>query len=170
MQIFKKTLGFALLLLSTAVLAQQQLPDAQLKDLDGKIVQLKDFIKPGEYTFVSFWATWCSPCKKELDNLADLYPEWQEKYRFNILAISVDDARTAPRVKGTVKGRQWPYVFLLDSNQDMQRLLNFQAVPQSFLVGPKGEILYGHASYKEGDEYTLEAKLQAYLAAEQKQD
>jgi hypothetical protein len=71
-----------------------------------------------------------------------------------------------PRVKSTVKNKGWDYTFLCDPNQDMQRVLNFQSVPQSFLLNQKGEIVYSHSSYKEGDEYELEKKIKAL--AEQK--
>lgn len=140
--------------------AQQQLPEGlKIKNLDGKSVDLREQVQEGQITVLSFWATWCSPCKKELDNLMDLYPEWQEDYNVHIIAISIDDARTFPKVKGMVNSKGWEYTILSDQNQDLQRALNFQTVPQTFLINQAGEIIYSHAGYKEGDEYELEDKI-----------
>ena len=68
------------ILASTTLLAQKTIPDAELKTLDGQKVSLNDYIEEGKVTIINFWATWCAPCKKELDALAPVYPEWQEKY------------------------------------------------------------------------------------------
>lgn len=55
----------ALVIFYSGVLsAQSNLPTTQIKSLDGKNVTLKDYIKDGKITVISFWATWCAPCKK----------------------------------------------------------------------------------------------------------
>ena len=67
---------FTLLLfvgMATIATAQEKsLPSVDIKYLDGKSVDIQDFATNGKITVVSFWATWCSPCKKELDAIADL--------------------------------------------------------------------------------------------------
>lgn len=163
-----RTIGFfgvLLMLLSCSFAAQAQnaernnLPDMELKTMDGQSVKLKDFVKEGEITYITFWATWCSPCKKELDNLVDLYPEWKENYKVNIIAVSVDDARTMSKVKGTVDAKGWEYTVLCDPNQIAYQALNFQSVPQAFLLDKNGKIAASHTGYKDGDEVTLEEEI-----------
>merc|ERR1712087_788286 len=116
-----------------------------IQNLNGKSVDIKEQIKKGQITVLSFWATWCTPCKKELDNLVDFYPEWQEDYNVEIIAISVDNSRFAPQVKPMVNSKGWECTVLLDKNQDLQRALNFQTVPMTFLIDQNGNIVYTHS-------------------------
>ncbi|MBL0101425.1 MAG: TlpA family protein disulfide reductase [Saprospiraceae bacterium] len=54
-------------------------PAINVKTLDGKTVNTQDFTGSGKITVVSFWATWCTPCKRELDAVNEVYSEWVEK-------------------------------------------------------------------------------------------
>ncbi len=139
--------------------AGDKLPNVSLKNIDGKSVELKDIVKPGQITVLTFWATWCAPCKKELDNMMDLYDGWQKDPKVQVIAVSIDDARTAPKVKSTVKSKGWDYTVLLDSNEDLKRALNISSVPFSMIVNGKGEIVYQHSGYKDGDEDKMDAKI-----------
>jgi len=141
---------------------EQELPELVLKTLDGKEKNLNDYSKNEKFTIVSFWATWCTPCKKELQNISDLLPEWQEEFDVELLAISIDNARNAMKVKPFVQGKGWEFDVLLDINQDTQRELNFQTVPYSMLVDDSGNIVYKHTGYYEGDEYEMIDKIEEY--------
>ncbi|MBK9108905.1 MAG: TlpA family protein disulfide reductase [Saprospiraceae bacterium] len=137
-------------------------PTAQLKTLDGKNIQLNESFAKNKLTVVSFWATWCSPCKKELDALKDLYSEWKPM-GIELVAITVDDAQALNKVKPMVAQKSWKYTILSDQNKEMMRALNFQSIPQTFVVDAKGNILYTHAGYTPGDEYELDKKLRSLL-------
>ena len=147
---------------ATTIFAQKTstLPSVSLKNLDNKTLDIKAVAKE-KITVVSFWATWCAPCKKELDNIATVYDEWQEKYNVQLVAVSVDDARTTAKVKTMVNGKGWDYLVLLDSNQELKRALNVTSVPFTFLINQKGEIVYQHTGYKEGDELKLLEKIKS---------
>ena len=145
------------------VQAQNTLPDISVKTLEGKSVNLHDQIESGQLTVLSFWATWCKPCKKELDAIAELYEDWQSSYNMKLIAISVDDARALAKVKPMVAEKAWPYEVLTDSNQDLMRALNFQSVPHTILLNKQGEIVYTHSGYLPGDEEELEAQMQKLL-------
>jgi thiol-disulfide isomerase/thioredoxin len=90
-----------------------------------------------------------------LNNIADIYDQWKEDYGVEIIAISVDDARNTDKVKSYVNATQWPFTVLLDPNEDMKRAINFQTVPYTILLDKKGNIVYQHNSYVDGDEYIL---------------
>ena len=72
------------------------------------------------------------------------------------IAITVDDIRGLPKVKPLIQQKEWEYIILSDINQDLQRALNFQAIPQTFLLDQNGQIVYVHQGYAPGDEYELE--------------
>ena len=109
---------------------------------------------------ISFWATWCAPCKRELDAIQEVYEDWQEDYDMELVAISVDNARTFPRVKGMVESKGWDYEVLSDIKQALQQAMNFQDVPYTFVIDKEGKIVYSHSGYNPGDENELEEKLQ----------
>ena len=135
------------------------LPAVNVKTLDGKSVNIQDLVGKGQPTVISFWATWCSPCKRELDAIAEIYPDWQEEYGVELLAVTIDDARGVAKVPAMVASKGWEYEILSDSKQELQRALNFQTVPQTFLLDAKGEIVYTHSGYTSGDEYELEDEI-----------
>ena len=137
--------------------------NATVYDLQGKRVELAEFVKNGKPTLISFWATWCKPCKLELSNMAELYPKWQEKYDLEIVAISTDNARTLPKVKTIVSQKRWEYTILNHPGNELQSTLNFMTIPETFLLDGEGNILYRHSGYVSGDEYELEEKLEEFF-------
>ena len=108
------------------------------------------------YDQISFWATWCKPCIKELKNVNSLLDEWIEEYDVELVAVSVDDSRNAVKVKPTVNALNWDFDVLLDPNGDLQRAMNVANPPVTFLIDQEGNIVYTHTGYVEGDEYELE--------------
>jgi len=134
-------LVFAVCITSTSF-GQQNLPNVNVKDLAGKTVNIQDFANNGKITVISFWATWCSPCKKELDAIADMYEDWQADYDMELVAVTIDNARALSKVPAMVETKGWDYIVLSDAKQELQRALNFQSVPQTFLINEKGEIVY----------------------------
>ncbi len=139
------------------VFAQERtLPDVTIQELSGKKVNIKDYADNGKITVLSFWATWCVPCKKELDNIAEYYADWQEDYNMELVAISVDNARSVTKIKSVVNSKGWEYTVLSDKNEDLKRALNFQAVPYTMVIDQEGNIVYRHDGYVEGDEFALE--------------
>lgn len=139
------------------VFAQERtLPDVAIQELSGKKVNIKDYAENDKITVLSFWATWCVPCKKELDNIAEYYADWQEDYDMELVAISVDNARSATKIKAVVDSKGWEYDILSDKNEDLKRALNFQAVPYTIVLDQEGNIVYRHDGYVEGDEFALE--------------
>ena len=96
---------------------QKSLPKSILIDLDGEIVNVRDVVSKDQITILSFWATWCYPCIKELDAIGILYEEWQEELNVELIAISVDDARPQKRIKTIIERKKWPYKFLLDKKK-----------------------------------------------------
>lgn len=144
---------------TTSNKSKQTLPSVMVKKSDGSQVNIQDYGKTGKITVISFWATWCSPCIKELNNILDLYEDWQKKYGCEVVAVTIDDARTSPKVMPFVKGQGWPYTILFDENKDLARALNVNNPPQTLLLDQNGNIVYVHNGYTEGSELELEAEI-----------
>ena len=142
---------------------EKTLPAITLTDINGKKVNVADLGKNGKIVVFSFWATWCIPCKKELSEIDKVYEEWQKKYNLEVVAVSIDDSRSSAKVKTYVNGEGWTYQVLLDVNSDLKRAMGIQSVPFTALVDQKGNIVYTHNSYVEGDELELEKQIQELL-------
>ncbi len=142
----------------------QTMPSIDLKDMNGKPKNMSEYSKSGKITIISFWATWCSPCKKELNNINELYDDWKNKYDLVLVAVNTDNARNTQKVKPYVDGQGWEYDIIMDVNQDFQRALNIVQIPHTFLLDQNGQIVYQHSGYVEGDELALEEKIKALLA------
>lgn len=147
------------LLLASANFPSRTLPDVEIKTLDGKSINIQEYGQNGKITILSFWATWCSPCKRELDAISELYPEWIENYNVELVAITTDNARALSKVKPLVAQKGWEFEILSDSKRHLQQALNFQAIPQTFIIDQEGQIIAQHEGYKPGDEYELEDKI-----------
>ncbi len=160
MKLLYSSLIVSFLLLSASLLyAQRTLPDIQVRTLEGQSIDITEHAKNGKITFMTFWATWCVPCRRELDALTDIYEDWKEEFDIEIVAISIDDSRAVSRVRPMVQQNGWPFIIYTDTNQDLKNALNFQTIPQSFLIDQEGNIVYSHTGYVPGDEYELEDKI-----------
>ncbi len=135
--------------------SQSGIAAADIKTLDGKIINSSTLSNDGKPIVISFWATWCKPCKKELDAIAENYAEWQKETGVKVIAISIDDARATSKVVTDVKSKAWEYEVYLDENQDFKRAMNVNNIPHTFVIDGKGAIVWQHNSYMEGDEEHL---------------
>jgi cytochrome c biogenesis protein CcmG, thiol:disulfide interchange protein DsbE len=156
----KSIVFFALcVIISSIIKAQDAVPDITLYDINGNKVNVAELAKSGKITIIDFWATWCVPCKKELNNIAELYDDWKKDYDVQIIAVSIDDSKTKANVKSYADGQGWQYTVLLDSNKDLHRLLNGQSVPYTVIIDKQGNIIEKKNGYVEGDEYVMEDKI-----------
>jgi thiol-disulfide isomerase/thioredoxin len=136
-----------------------ELPAVNIFDIDQSPFNTGEIQNDGKPIIVSFWATWCTPCVKELNTIMESYEDWQDETGVKLVAISIDDARNAARVKPFVNGRSWEYEVYLDKNSDFKRAMNVVNVPHTFLIDGEGNIVYSHNSYAPGDEEELYDKI-----------
>ena len=155
--------ALAALALSFTLPGKKTIPTVTVKNLQGKNVSTKSFSNDGKPMVISFWATWCSPCKKELNNIAEIYEDWQDETGVKVIAVSIDDARNKHKVKPYVDSKGWEFEVYIDANQDLKRAMNVNNVPYTFLVDGEGKIVYEHNNYVPGDEDALYKKIKALV-------
>ena len=150
-------LFFAAVLISSGVFAQKtgKLPSVKIKDLQGNTVDTGTLSNDGKPIIVCFWATWCSPCKRELNTYQELYEDWQDETGVKIVAVSIDDQRSVSRVNPYINSVEWDYEILLDANSDFKRALGVNNVPHTFLIDGDLNIVWQHNNYAPGDEDEL---------------
>lgn len=122
---------------SSAEPQSEQAPDFFLRDMDGNPVQLS--AHRGKVVILTFWASWCVPCKTELASLNTL----QKKYRGKglvVLAVSID--RTRDAAKSYLAKNPVGYPALHDEQALVSRkLYRVFGVPATFVIDRKGTIV-----------------------------
>ncbi len=150
----KKIVYLLVFSLNFMLFGQRQLPNISLKTLSGTNTTLTEIAEKNELIIVSLWATWCVPCKNELDAVADVYDDWVSETGVKYFAVSIDDSRTAKRVKPMINGKGWEFEILLDENSDLKRAFGVSTVPYTVII-KSGEIVYKHTGYTPGFEDEL---------------
>ena len=161
----KKTFlaGVVMLVAMTSNVAAQ-LPAVTLKTIAGKTISTDTLSNNGKPFIIDFFATWCKPCNRELNAISEVYEEWQEETGVKIYAVSIDQAQNIHKVKPLVDGYGWDYDVLLDPNSDLKRALGVQMIPFVLIVDGKGNIVYKHNGYKDGEEEELIEKVRELVA------
>ena len=131
------------------------LPEVTLHNIEGHEVNIASLAQEGHPVILSFFATWCKPCMRELKAIDDLYADWQEETGVEMFIISIDQAQDSHKVRPLVDGNGWDYKVLLDPNGTLKRAMNVQNVPHLFIVDSKGNIVYNHTGYTDGDELEI---------------
>ena len=140
-----------------------QLPAVTLKTIDGKSVNTSELSNDGKPFIIDFFATWCKPCNRELDAIAEVYEDWQQETGVKIVAVSIDQAQNISKVKPLVENHGWEYEVLLDPNGDFKRALGIQMIPYVLIVDGQGNIVYKHNGYTDGAETELIEKVRELI-------
>lgn len=149
----KKIVAALACLFITTVLHAQDLPNTQIKDLkSSQKIAFDETLEKGKVTVVSFWATWCVPCKKEIKNISLKLPEWKKEADFNYETISIDESRAEGLARSYAISQGWAFPYYIDANSDLKRSLNFQTVPFIVVIDKSGKVAYTHSGYEEGSE------------------
>jgi cytochrome c biogenesis protein CcmG, thiol:disulfide interchange protein DsbE len=162
----KKLLAIVLFVF-TASVVNAQIPSASVETLEGKKINTETISNDGKPIVISFWATWCKPCVKELSAIAEVYEDWVDETGVKLYAVSIDNARSKSRVAPFANSKAWEYEVLLDPNGDFKRVMNVVNVPHTFVIDGKGKIVYQHTTYADGDEEELYEILQKLAAGEE---
>jgi len=104
---------------------------------NGKVVNSGDF--KGEVILVTFFATWCPPCRQEIPNLVELYNEYKTK-GFTVIGLSVDEGG-ASAVAKLVQHEKITYPVLMADRATARSFGGIAGIPTSFLVNRKGHVV-----------------------------
>ena len=128
------------------------LPSAELKTLDGKKFSTEEMKKSGKPMLIVFWKSCCTPNIKMLDDLSEVYADWQKETGVTLYAVSIDDSRNIPKVAPLASAKEWEFQVLLDPNSDFKRLMNVNATPHVFLLNSASEVIWQKTTYNPGEE------------------
>ncbi len=139
--------------------------DWTLETADGSSVNFHQELAKGPVV-LSFWATWCRPCLKELPQLDAMAGRLGDRVSF--LAVNTDNTRAVAKVAPYLQAANLANLRVpMDTGAEVQQLLQVGGVlPFVALYDTRGREVYRHIGYKEGDELELERAIEDLLAAE----
>ena len=167
MQLFKRFVLVATIF--TAMYADKQrdilLPDLSVRRLDGKQVRLSALLEEGPL-LVSFWATWCAPCKKEMIFLEEFHQKYNEN-SFRVLAISTDSPKSMSKVKSYIRAKKYTFLVGIAPNQEIAKKMNALLMPTTLILNKDRKVSWYHQGFIPGDEKEIEAQIRAVLYLDQ---
>jgi thiol-disulfide isomerase/thioredoxin len=140
----KYTAFFCVLLSNVASLRAQTPPEKAppsliLRDLQGRERRLADY--RGKIVVLNFWATWCTPCLKEMPLLVSLQTRYADK-GVQVIAASADDDSTKAQIPAFVKKLKMNFpVWVGATTEHMQNLGLGSALPATAFIDRDGKIL-----------------------------
>ena len=167
MRLFKRFVFVAVIITVTYADKQRDimLPDLSVKLLDGKQVRLSVLLEEGPL-LVSFWATWCAPCKKEMIFLEKFHQKYNEN-SFRVLAISTDSPKSMSKVKSYIRAKKHTFLVGIDPNQEIAKKMNALLMPTTLILNKNRKVSWYHQGFIPGDEKEIEAQIRAVLYLDQ---
>jgi peroxiredoxin len=154
--------------------AGERAPIFMLQDLEGGRISLRDFCgklrnpwknKTKYNVIISFWATYCIPCKKEIPELEQLVQDYAETTKLLLISI---DKEGLKKVKPYIQQAGYTSTVLLDKYQVVAKKYGVKSVPALFLIDREGKIRFTIMGYEEDGVKQLEQILKKIDS--QKQD
>jgi cytochrome c biogenesis protein CcmG/thiol:disulfide interchange protein DsbE len=127
-------------------------PGFSLTGTDGKIKKLSDF--KGKIVIIDFWATWCAPCRKGIPDLIELQKEFGKK--IVIIGISLDQQKSDVIPFMKKMGINYPIVY--GSPEVTRQYGGVEAIPATFIIDRKGNIVDQHIGLTPKSEYSDQIK------------
>ena len=141
--------------------SQNVSPNLKLTKMNGRSVKLGEYLEKGP-VLINFWATWCSPCKKEMVFL-DKFERQYIDNGLSILSISVDSQKSLSHVRSYIRANNYTYDVFLDPNRQVFKKLNGNLMPTNVLIDKDGKVLWRHYGYIPGDENNMDLQLRSAL-------
>ncbi|MFA5010450.1 MAG: TlpA disulfide reductase family protein [Ignavibacteria bacterium] len=134
-----------------------------LPDLDGNDVSMQKILEKSEIVMLSFWATWCTPCKEEMKKMSELYDKYNSQ-GFEYVALSVDNQKSVAKVKAFITAQGYSFPVLLDTDKRVfEGYSGKDEMPYSVMLNKKKEIIAVHVGFKTGDEVIIEKEIKEGL-------
>lgn len=117
--------------------------DIELVDREGKKVMLSDYVKPGQYNMLEFWASWCGPCRGEIPHLRHLY-EQADPDVFNMISISIDENNADWQKAMTEEKMVWTQLNDPKGHHGpVSSVYHINGIPDCLILDPEGRIVGG---------------------------
>lgn len=140
-----------------AAMTNRPAPEFDGQTLSGENFASRNF-KGKKKIVVSFWASWCGPCRMELPELSAFYEKYHSAdSKFEVVAVSTDEDRY--QAEKYVKETKLPFPVVWDENGTIANAYSVESIPVLYVIDENGKVIYGQMGYGFG----LEIKLKMFL-------
>lgn len=122
-------------------------PDFVLKDMNGDVYTLRHY--QGRPAIISFWATWCPPCRAELPSMNRA---WKELEKENIAMVAVNVGEDVDTVFEFTGDYPIDFDLLLDQDGSVTNRWPVKGVPTTFVIDAEGRLVYQAVGGREWDD------------------
>jgi len=135
-------------------------PDFTVENMDGEEVHLSDYA--GKPVIINFWATWCAPCRSELQAFSDAWEEYGDSVEFLMVNQTDGSSETIEGVTQFVADNGYVFPLYFDTGLDASMIYGVRSIPLTVFVDAKGNLLGGHLGAMSAE--TLEEYISVILA------
>ena len=142
---------------SASVMISKSAPEFTLPALSGDTVSLVDY-RGKKTVVVSYWASWCGPCKVELPELREFYERYHKgDANFEILAISIDEDKA--NAEKYAAAEKLPFPVLFDPQSKTADAYSVEGIPTMFVIDKDGKIIHAHVGMEQAVQIQLVSEL-----------
>jgi cytochrome c biogenesis protein CcmG, thiol:disulfide interchange protein DsbE len=156
----KIKVGICLFCLVSSLQAQTSLATVQLRNIKGKLVSFGSVSEKDSLVLVCFWASWSEASIQELNAINANYQQWKTIASFKLMAISIDEGKSANKIRPLVNMNGWLFDVYSDLNGDLRKELNSNNLPQALLI-KQDKVVYQQSGFESGTEIYLLQKILA---------
>lgn len=110
--------------------------DFKAELMDATTVNLKDY--RGRFVLLNFWASWCSPCLKEMPDFEKAYVDMGNE---NMVVLAVGMGESIEKIQVFLKKYSFSFPLLADDNMQITKLYGVKNIPVTYIIDPDGLVL-----------------------------
>ncbi len=161
---FKQVIVLASTLLISSILYAKEIgekaPNFSGKSFSETEINFEDF--EGKVIILDFWASWCSPCRKEMPFLIELHEKYKSK-NFEIIAINIDEKESKAKKFLKKLDTQPSFPIIWDKESKIPPKYNLETMPTTYLIDPKSNIRFIHKGFKDSYKEDFHKEIEVLL-------
>lgn len=116
----------------------------------------------GKVVFITFFATWCGPCREELPHIEkEIYQRYKDNSHFELLVFGREhDWETVNKFRSQ---QQFSMPVLPDTGRHIFAKFAVQGIPRNFLIDKNGKVIWAGVGYDPGDFSHLKKEIEKAL-------
>jgi peroxiredoxin len=145
---------------TTLVKNSDQVPSFEFEKSPGKTQNISEL--KGKTILITFFATWCGPCRKELPHIqSDIYNKYKDNPNFELIILGRE--HSWDEVNKFKDENKFTMPFYPDPERKIYSKFATQFIPRNFLISSEGKLIFSSIGFEDKDFKTLKASIEKEL-------